>query len=105
MTSFYNLLPIDWLISKHDNRELIITNKRAILIEKNKGTYYFYFYDSDFYTKDQDYDVYAKVEKNDTGKHLLFEELKFRNVSDDVDLEGILEYIEDQIKKLYLNAR
>ncbi|NHI94211.1 MAG: hypothetical protein EAX96_17095 [Candidatus Lokiarchaeota archaeon] len=100
-----NYIPINRVVLKNENKELLVTNKKIIIINNNSNDYDFYFYDSDFYLRQQICNIYSKVEQDELGKHLYFGPITWKNLADEVDLEEINNYIRDRIKEIYSDAR
>ena len=98
-----DLMPINFLISWKDDRELIITNKKLIEIRKNKD-FSFHFYE-DMHESGSCREVYSVIIKSDFGNHLAIAEFQFNNLDPSENLEEIQAFLREQFKKIYPDAR
>ncbi len=97
--SIMNYMPISFQISWNEERELIITNKKLIIINKKKE--FSFHYIEDFYNKDPDHEIYSVIIRDGEGLHLAFSDIQFNNLDLDENLSEIQEFLHGQIKKIY----
>ena len=94
-----NLMPVKYLISRNEDRELVITNKKLIEITKKKE-YDFHFYE-DMHEKGSCRDVYSTIIEDDFGNHLAIAGFQFNNIDPKENLMEVQAYIRAELKKLY----